>query len=447
MENKILKGILFEEINRAREIMGLPTLTEQKALGKLYDDAVGSLLDNLGRKGVKELSQEQQDALNKLIANSAEIQRAGIKSIDNVVDDAGKQLLLKTIRDNSDAIKTKFDGIVSDYTRNTMAIINKRLDSIPKLKTEISKLKAGKNTALSVIQKIEREGTTWIKNPYELYALRDVLTNAKKTFTDDAEMKEYLEDVIKQVDGAIKSKQDISTVGKGSVDNVAGKAVDNVVGKVSDDLKIDMSKDDLLSVIDDVFPGNASIRQEIEKISEVDLKKSQDEFNKLSDEEVDNVINKVCGTLKEGISIDPLCGLTDDEITAKTKTNNLKAKYYKSEENVNKAEAGKIDSGGTLAKSRASRFGRFFKYTLITLLGVGIITGASIGGKMAYDYFKQFTTKDCQQWFDDNGYENVTATKVEVVDDSNCKCSWKTSDGNGVAKFKLKGGVWVSNEQ
>jgi hypothetical protein len=69
MGNKILKGILFEEINRTREIMGLPTLTEQKALGKLYDDAVGSLLGNLGRKGVKELSQEQQDALKKLIAN------------------------------------------------------------------------------------------------------------------------------------------------------------------------------------------------------------------------------------------------------------------------------------------------------------------------------------------------------------------------------------------
>lgn len=409
MENKILKGILFEEINRAREIMGLPTLTEQKVLGKLYDDAVGSLFGNLSKKGVKELSQEQQDALNKLIINSSEIQRAGIKSIKDVLDDAGKQLLLKTIRDNSDAIKTTFDGIVSDYTKNTMTIINKRLNSIPNLKTEISKLKSGNFTALSILQKIEREGTENISS-YHLLGLKNTLTDAKTTFKGNREMTDYLDGVIKQVDGVINSKQiDISTVGKGSVDNVVGKAVDNVVGKVSDNLKIDMSKDDLLSVIDDVFPGNVSIRQEIEKISEVDLKKSQDEFNKLSDEEVDNAINKVCGTLKEGISINPVCELPTNEISERTKHNKELAKYYKSEADVKTSKAQDIDAGGTLAKSRASRFGRYFKFTLSTLLAGGIVTGAAIGGKMGYDKFFTYdnTPEGFKEWVKKEGYRDA----------------------------------------
>jgi hypothetical protein len=288
MGNKILKGILFEEINRTREIMGLPTLTEQKALGKLYDDAVGSLLGNLGRKGVKELSQEQQDALKKLIANSAEIERAGIKSIADVVDDAGKQLLLKTIRDNSDAIKTTFDDIVSDYTKNTMTIINKRLNSIPNLKTEISKLKAGNFTALSLLQKIEREGTKGISS-YQLLGLKNTLTDAKTTFSSNREMTDYLDGVIKQVDGVINSKQDISKIGKGSVDNVVGKAVDNVGGK-----------SEMINFIDGIedIQLKSDLTDVVSKISDDEMKQIDDIVSKIPKEKegefIDLMMNKVC---------------------------------------------------------------------------------------------------------------------------------------------------------
>jgi len=88
------KNNLLLEINRIREMIGVSLIVE--GIGDIAD-----FFTRLGKKAVSELSDEEADTLRKLIKDSAEIQRAGIRSIDDVMSDAGKQLLLKTIRENS----------------------------------------------------------------------------------------------------------------------------------------------------------------------------------------------------------------------------------------------------------------------------------------------------------------------------------------------------------
>jgi len=85
---------IITEINRIREMIGVSLIVE--GIGDVLN-----IFTNLGKKSIKELSNEEQEIISKLIKDSAEIQRAGIRSIDDVMSDAGKQLLLKTIRENS----------------------------------------------------------------------------------------------------------------------------------------------------------------------------------------------------------------------------------------------------------------------------------------------------------------------------------------------------------
>jgi hypothetical protein len=189
---------IITEINRIREMIGVSLIVE--GIGDVLN-----IFTNLGKKSIKELSNEEQEIISKLIKDSAEIQRAGIRSIDDVMSDAGKQLLLKTIRENSVAVKSTFNKIVSDYAKTSMAMINSNLKSIPDLETELSKLKAGSNTALDIIQKIEKEGTENL-DTLQLAALKKTLTDAKTTFAGNLRMTTYLDDVSEQVDGVIKAK-------------------------------------------------------------------------------------------------------------------------------------------------------------------------------------------------------------------------------------------------
>jgi hypothetical protein len=211
---------IITEINRIREMIGVSLIVE--GIGDVLN-----IFTNLGKKSIKELSNEEQEIISKLIKDSAEIQRAGIRSIDDVMSDAGKQLLLKTIRENSVAVKNVFSDIITKYANNSMVIINKNLELIPDLKTELSKLKAGPNTALDIIRKIESNGIQNI-DTLQLAALKKTLTDAKTTFVGNSKMITYLDDVTEQVDGYIKSNsikiddiitQDTPQMGGGKIKN------------------------------------------------------------------------------------------------------------------------------------------------------------------------------------------------------------------------------------
>jgi hypothetical protein len=71
------------------------------------------------------------------------------------------------------------------------------------IEIEISKLKAGPNTALNLIQKIEKEGTENL-DLLQLGALKKTLKDAKMTFKDNPQMTKYLDGVLNQVDVALK---------------------------------------------------------------------------------------------------------------------------------------------------------------------------------------------------------------------------------------------------
>jgi len=251
---------IITEINRIREMIGVSLIVE--GIGDVLN-----IFTNLGKKSIKELSNEEQEIISKLIKDSAEIQRAGIRSIDDVMSDAGKQLLLKTIRENSVAVKSTFNKIVSDYAKTSMTMINSNLKSIPDLETELSKLKAGPNTALDLIQKIEKEGTENL-DTLQLAALKKTLTDAKTTFAGNLRMTTYLDDVSEQVDGVIKAKNvdvNIESAGtkttKTAADEIAEEASKKITASQQQSI-LDgvnkMSDDEAQKVLDDIKNGKGS---------------------------------------------------------------------------------------------------------------------------------------------------------------------------------------------
>ena len=376
---------LLTEINRMKGMMGLTLLSEQAAFYKKIIQGLTGVSDESAQsiaKSADEVGSEFGTALKQVVGGAGTyddlvsyVSRQGgsVKSVDDIVN------FVKSRPDLLKKIATSSDVIMKRAAESVFAT---------------SKVKDLFNpTSWAMVNKLLTSNT--------ISAIDSVLKQLEQYKGKNSELDDLIQKLKDRKSIAEKMK---STPSVKVVDNVAGKAVDNVVGKVSDDLKIDMSKDDLLSVIDDVFPGNASIRQEIEKISEVDLKKSQDEFNKLSDEEVDNVINKVCGTLKEGFSIDPICGLTNDKVKTLIDRDELETKFYKGRAKKKKAKAEDIDSGETLAKSRSSRAWRYARYTFITLLA----GGAYMGGKMAYDKFFTYdnTPEGFKKWVEKNNYTN-----------------------------------------
>ena len=181
-----------------------------------------------------------------------------------------------------------------------------------------------------------------------------------------------VEDLIKKLEDKKKIAQNYKTSPMDASQMV--KSADDVASEVSDN--INMGKNDLLSFIDDAFPGNTSMKNDIESISEDDLIKLQDEFNKLSDEEVDDSINKVCGNLKE-IFGKTYCQTDIDQLNLQRRGLEAQAGEVKAKTDLSKAKS-------ELFNTRARKVGRFIKWTLI----VGGAGAAYYYGKEAIDNYQ-----------------------------------------------------------
>lgn len=321
---------IINEIHQIRRMMGLKTnnnlLTEAMVGGGILDDIIGLLakktpddLLSLGFKNAEEVLTFVREFPTSSIIRQSEI----VGNLIVRLGDSGLTNLTKQLLDDTNSYIGKIvSDRVSVYEEMAKKYPNVSPDEFVKsMKEDMLKTFQGANPNVqSLVKKIEQESGERVRNT--------VSKNVKNTTT-------YV-----------------------------------------DNFKVDMGKDDLLSFIDEAFPGNTAIKSEIEKISDVDLKKSQDAFNKLSDEEVDNAINKVCGTLKESLGKD-WCSMDVKEIKQKTKAIAADTEYKNT-------LASNIEATSNLRQEQFKSVWRFIKWSLI----VGLVAGGVYGGVKVYDYFK-----------------------------------------------------------
>jgi hypothetical protein len=258
------KLILNEEIKRILEVMNVNSKNSKLLTESIIDDVIGIILKYGAKSG-----DDVATSIKKIES------QFGVKL--DVLD------IKKLVKGDTKGVLIK---IINSFTPKQLSNFTSKVwNELPNLETKsngiVGNIVKSKKTYTSKNLKNYLNDESKILIPDQVEPFQKVVIGLRKKFITDSfnSLKNY---------GVIN---DITTS--------AGKSVDNVASKVSDVLKIDMSKDNLLKFIDDEFPGNTLMKQDIEKISDVDLKKSQDEFNKLSDAEVDDAINKVCGTIKE----------------------------------------------------------------------------------------------------------------------------------------------------
>ena len=342
------KLILNEEIKRILEVMNVNSKNSKLLTESIIDDVIGIILKYGAKSG-----DDVATSIKKIES------QFGVKL--DVLD------IKKLVKGDTKGVLVK---IINSFTPKQLSNFTSKVwNELPNLETKsngiVGNIVKSKKTYTSKNLKNYLNDQSKILIPDQVEPFQKVVIELRKKFITDSF------DSLKN-SGVI---DDITTS--------TGKAVDNVAGKVSNVLKIDMSKGDLLNFIDDAFPGNTLMKQDIEKISEVDLKKAQDELNKLSDEEVDNAINKVCGTIKE------IFGKTYCE--ADIKNMKLQTQGIKGETEYLKASE-------ELGAIRRKRIWRRLRWVFI----IGI---PSIIGGTAYYYGKKLLSQEytddligCMKW-------------------------------------------------
>lgn len=342
------KLILNEEIKRILEVMNVNSKNSKLLTESIIDDIIGIILKYGAKSG-----DDVVTSIKKIESQFGV--KLDVLDIKKLVKGDTKGVLIKIINSFTPKQLSNFTSKVWNELPNLETKSNGIVDNIVK----------SKKTYTSKNLKNYLNDESKILIPDQVEPFQKVVIGLRKKFITDSfnSLKNY---------GVIN---DITTS--------AGKSVDNVASKVSDVLKINMSKDDLLKFIDDEFPGNTLMKQDIEKISDVDLKKSQDEFNKLSDEEVDNDINKVCGTIKE-IFGKTWCQSDIDKMEMDTKGTNVTIKNIESHEKLTKLKGRRLKR-------------RFIKWALI--VGIPTVVGA------AYYYGKKLLSQEytddligCMKW-------------------------------------------------
>lgn len=225
MKNKI-KGILLEEVNRARQIMGLSLLTE----GTIYDE-IAEFFTRVGKSSVDDLSAEERAIFNKLVNNSTSLQSAGIRSIDDLLDPALKSVFLTTLSKSKNEIINAFTKSIDNYTSDALSKIRNNmsldLDNMVKT-TQVS----NQGSVLDILKKVETDGVSSVR-PQTLTLLKSELENIKlkPSILANADNIKYVDEMISQIDDNInlrridfgKQIDDVAVVGtstKGSFDEI-----------------------------------------------------------------------------------------------------------------------------------------------------------------------------------------------------------------------------------
>jgi hypothetical protein len=188
---------LINEINRVRELMFVPLLLEGGGIGGVLDN----FWDNLLLYDVQKLTKEEQQVLDGIIKNSNTLKKVGINSISDTLTKEGKDLLIKTIRNNSDEITTALKKFSNEY----LSQISIRLET--NLQAVSNKL------SLDVKNDLTKLKTNGFDNfrPYELELLKNKLVNLKSQYKNDLSIIELSDDVIDGIETKIKTNEINST--------------------------------------------------------------------------------------------------------------------------------------------------------------------------------------------------------------------------------------------
>lgn len=188
---------LIKEINRIKKLMSLPLLLEGGGIGGILDN----FWDNLLIYDTQKLTKEEQQLLDGIIKNSDSLKKVGISSIYDTFSKEGKDLLIKTIRNNSDEISTA----LKKYTNEYLSQISIRLET--NLQAVSNKLSSDVKNDLI---KLKTNGFDNFR-PYELELLKNKLTNLKSQFKNDLSITELSDDIIDGINTKIKTNDINST--------------------------------------------------------------------------------------------------------------------------------------------------------------------------------------------------------------------------------------------
>jgi gas vesicle protein len=194
-------GRVITEIYRIKKLMNLPILLEQGGVFGILD----TFWDNLIKKSVPELTDEEQKLLRGIIDNSPTIKKYGISSIDDVISQSGKETLLKVMRQNSDEISKVIKNFSNEYLSQVSIRLSSNLDSITKkMSLDI----------VNQLKQIQSKGFDGFTEPQLVY-LKNKLIELKKELPLDRAIQDMSDDVISGIDTKIKvrkvNSQEIST--------------------------------------------------------------------------------------------------------------------------------------------------------------------------------------------------------------------------------------------
>ena len=275
------KAILLEEINRMREIMKLPLITEA-AGGGVYG-VIDNILSKLS-KGASDFSDEERRLLDDIFNGSPTIknQFTDLASALKLSDD-----FLDALIKNSDEVTTAIKSTAKKYADNVIAKMSSTTDAV--VKQTFSKM----NNELRVALKKLDTATFDVMDEAELAIIKNEIVNARKGLTNvDPDVNKLLDDVENAID-LKKAEKGITA------DDVTSALKPSVLGKTIEEIDTSVTK-----IIDDFTTDatfNASLKSKYSKLTEEEKLKMKNLVDNMTDEQADELekgILSVCG-LKE----------------------------------------------------------------------------------------------------------------------------------------------------
>jgi len=307
MKNNI-KGILLEEINRSRKIMGLSLLTE----GTIYDN-IADFFFRVGKSSADDLTTEEREMFNKLVSNSTSLQTAGIRSINDLLDPALKKVFLNTLSSSRDNILNAFTKSIDDYVSDAVSKIRNNL-SFDLTNLVRTTPVSNKGSVLDLIKDIESDGISTLK-PQTLTLLKSELEQLKLNplISADPTSRRYISEMISEIDDNILLRQidfgkkidDLSLVG-----TTTSRSFDEILADVGAKFgqKVNVN-DEYVKSVKKLFDGGADSnkivsnletyitnlerRSKDNTLSSTQRKESQDKLN-----HVLSVMGKIGGVAK-----------------------------------------------------------------------------------------------------------------------------------------------------
>lgn len=199
MEKKILL-----EVNRMRSMMGLRLITE----GNIFTESI-NIWKSLFTKSAADLSVEEREILEKMIKKADEatqlFSEAGVRSVDELMSPAGKEVLRRALRETQTEIVDAMRRSVDDFYAVSVKNILDTTDDA--FRTAINKKKIGSvGTPLFIVQQVAKGNIE--EFPKDVLSLTIAQLNdikLKGNLTDV--QKKYIDDITNEISDNLKSRR------------------------------------------------------------------------------------------------------------------------------------------------------------------------------------------------------------------------------------------------